>query len=94
MSGAILASLRLLITIKKVLVMMMHTCDFFALTGLPFDPPDKSQRRVEKAISEAVSKISSQLGREPQQLYRYAFQTQIDFLEQKSALINTAGCYC
>lgn len=74
--------------------MMMHTCDFFALTGLPFDPPDKSQRRVEKAISEAVSKISSQLGREPQQLYRYAFQTQIDFLEQKSALINTAGCYC
>lgn len=70
---------------------MKQTYDFFTLTGLPFDPPDKSQRRVEKAISEAVSKISSQLGREPQQLYRYAFQTQIDFLKQQSALINTAG---
>lgn len=70
---------------------MKQTYDFFTLTGLPFDPPDKSQRHVEKAISEAVSKISSQLGREPQQLYRYAFQTQIDFLKQQSALINTAG---
>lgn len=70
---------------------MLQNFDFFSLTGLPFDPPDKSQRRVEKAISEAVSKISSQLGREPQQLYRYAFQTQIDFLKQQSAFINSAG---
>lgn len=70
---------------------MKQTYDFFTLTGLPFDPPDKSQRRVEKAISEAVSKISSQLGRETLQLNRHAFQTQIDFLKQQSALITTAG---
>lgn len=70
---------------------MKQTYDFFTLTGLPFDPPDKSQRRVEKAISEAVSKISSQLASETQQRYRDAFQTQIDFLRQQSALINTAG---
>lgn len=71
--------------------MMKQTNDFFTLTGLPFDPPDKSQRRVEKAISEAVSKISSKLGRETQQLSRNALQAQIDFLNQQSALINTAG---
>lgn len=70
---------------------MKQIYDFFTLTGLPFDPPDKSQRRVEKAISEAVSKISSQLGRETLQLNRHAFQTQIDFLKQQSALINTEG---
>ena len=70
---------------------MKQTYDFFTLTGLPFDHPDKSQKRVEKAIFEAVSKISSQLGCESQQLYRDAFQTQLDFLNQQSALINTAG---
>ncbi len=70
---------------------MKQIYDFFTLTGLPFDPPDKSQRRVEKAISEAVSKISSKLGRETQQLSRNALQAQIDFLNQQSALINTAG---
>lgn len=69
----------------------MKTYDFFTLTGLPFDPPDKSQRRVEKAISEAVSKISSKLGRETQPHCRDALQAQIDFLNQQSALINTAG---
>lgn len=70
---------------------MKQTYDLFTLTGLPFDPPDKSQRRVEKAISEAVSKISSKLGRETQQLSRNALQAQIDFLNQQSTLINTAG---
>ena len=70
---------------------MKQAYDFFTLTGLPFDPPDKSQRRVEKAISEAVSKTSSKLGRETQQLSRNALQAQIDFLNQQSALINTAG---
>lgn len=70
---------------------MMKTYDFFTLTGLPFDPPDKSQRRVEKAISEAVSKILSKLGRETQPNCRDALQAQIEFLNQQSALINTAG---
>ena len=70
---------------------MKQTYDFFTLTGLSFDPPDKSQRRVEKAISEAVSKISSKLGRETQQHCRDALQAQIDFLNQQSALINTVG---
>ena len=70
---------------------MKQTYDLFTLTGLPFDPPDKSQRRVEKAISEAMSKISSKLGCETQQLSRNALQAQIDFLNQQSALINTAG---
>lgn len=69
----------------------MKTYDFFTLTGLPFDPPDKSQRRVEKAISEAVSKILSKLGRETQPNCRDALQAQIEFLNQQSALINTAG---
>ena len=82
---------KLVIAIEKVRVLMMKTYDFFTLTGLSFDPPDKSQKRVEKAISEAVFKISSQLGCESQQLYRDAFQTQLDFLNQQSALINTAG---
>lgn len=71
--------------------MMKQTYDFFTLTGLPFDPPYKTQRRVEKAISEAVSEISSKLGRETQQLSRNALQAQIDFLNQQSALIKTAG---
>lgn len=82
---------KLVIAIEKVLVLMMKTYGFFTLTGLPFDPPDKSQRRVEKAISEAVSKISSKLGRETQPHCRDALQAQIDFLNQQSALINTAG---
>lgn len=82
---------KLVIAIEKVLALMMKTYDFFTLTGLPFDPPDKSQRRVEKAISEAVSKISSKLGRETQPHCRDALQAQIDFLNQQSALINTAG---
>ena len=71
--------------------MMKQIYDFFSLTGLSFDPPDKSQRRVEKAISEAASKISSKLGRETQLHCRDALQAQIDFLNQQSALINTAG---
>lgn len=80
------------IAIEKAQVLMMkQTNDFFTLTGLPFDPPDKSQRRVEKAIFEAVSRISSKLGRETQQLSRNALQAQIDFLNQQSAFINTAG---
>ena len=70
---------------------MKQIYDFFSLTGLSFDPPDKSQRRVEKAISEAASKISSKLGRETQLHCRDALQAQIDFLNQQSALINTAG---
>ena len=71
--------------------MMKQIYDFFSLAGLSFDPPDKSQRRVEKAISEAASKISSKLGRETQLHCRDALQAQIDFLNQQSALINTAG---
>lgn len=70
---------------------MKQIYDFFILTGLSFDPPDKSQRRVEKAISEAASKISSKLGRETQQHCRDALQAQVDFLNQQSALINTVG---
>lgn len=70
---------------------MKQIYDFFTLTGLSFDPPDKSQRRVEKAISEAASKISSKLGHETQQHCRDALQAQVNFLNQQSALINTVG---
>lgn len=70
---------------------MQRTYDFFSLTGLPFDPPAKTQRQIVKAVSEAVSKLSNQLGRETQQFQRDALQTQIDFLNQQSALINSAG---
>lgn len=71
--------------------MLRQTYDVFTLTELSFDPPVKTRRRGKKAISEAVSKLSNQLGRETRQFQSDAFQAQIDFLDQKSTLSNTAG---
>lgn len=71
--------------------MLQQTYDFFSLTGLPFDPPVKTQRLIVKAILETVSKLSNNLDRETQQVQRETLQTKVEFLNQQAALINTAG---
>lgn len=62
----------------------MANYDFFDLTGLPFDPPEKSAKKVKAAIDKKVKELGASLGSETQQVRR-------NELTEKIKLLNDAG---
>jgi len=59
----------------------MADYDLFALTGLPFDPPEKAPKKVKDAIEKKLKELGTSLGNESQQLKRDEFNAQISFLK-------------
>jgi predicted RNA-binding Zn-ribbon protein involved in translation (DUF1610 family) len=61
--------------------------DFFDLTGLPFDPPEKAAKKVTAAIDKTKKDINGLLGTVTQQLERDDINRKLKFLETVSAAI-------
>ena len=67
----------------------MADYDFFDLTGLLFDPPEKSAKRVKAAIDKKVKELGASLGSETQQVKRDEMTEQIKLLNDTGAAILT-----
>ena len=67
----------------------MAKYDFFDLTGLPFDPPEKSAKKVKAAIDKKVKELGASLGSETQQVKRDEMTEQIKLLNDTAATILT-----
>lgn len=67
----------------------MTNYDFFDLTGLPFDPPEKSAKKVKAAIDKKVKELGASLGSETQQVKRDEMTEQIKLLNDARATILT-----
>lgn len=65
----------------------MANYDFFDLTGLPFDPPEKSAKKVKAAIDKKVKDLGASLGSETQQVKRDEMTEQIKLLNETGATI-------
>lgn len=65
----------------------MADYDFFDLTGLPFDPPEKSAKKVKAAIDKKVKELGASLGSETQQVKRDEMTEQIKLLNDTGAAI-------
>ena len=65
----------------------MADYDFFDLTGLPFDPPEKSAKKVKAAIDKKVKELGASLGSETQQIKRDEMTEQIKLLNDTGAAI-------
>ncbi|MFR1973852.1 MAG: hypothetical protein ACLS3F_04390 [Oscillospiraceae bacterium] len=62
---------------------------FFDLTGLPFDPPEKSAKKVKAAIDKKVKELGASLGSETQQVKRDEITAHIKLLNDTGATILT-----
>lgn len=62
----------------------MAELDFFDLTGLSFDPPEKSAKKVKAAIDKKIKDLGALLASETQQTERDGITAQIDFLKDAS----------
>lgn len=67
----------------------MADYDFFDLTGLPFDPPEKSAKKVKAAIDKKVKELGASLGSETQQVKRDEITAHIKLLNDTGAAILT-----
>ena len=67
----------------------MANYDFFDLTGLPFDPPEKSAKKIKAAIDKKVKELGASLGSETQQVKRDEMTEQIKLLNDARATILT-----
>ena len=67
----------------------MADYDFFDLTGLPFDPPEKSAKKVKAAIDKKVKELGASLGSETQQVKRDEITAHIKLLNDTGATILT-----
>jgi len=65
----------------------MANYDFFDLTGLPFDPPEKSAKKVKAAIDKKVKELGASLGSETQQVKRDEMTEQINLLNDTASTI-------
>lgn len=65
----------------------MANYDFFDLTGLPFDPPEKSAKKVKASIDKKIKEMGTSLGSESQQEKRDEINGQIKFLNDTAATI-------
>lgn len=67
----------------------MANYDFFDLTGLPFDSPEKSARKVKATIDKKVNELGALLGSETQQVRRNEITSQINLLKETRNIILT-----
>ena len=65
----------------------MTNYDFFDLTGLPFDPPEKSAKKVKAAIDKKVKELGAILVCETQRVKRDEMTEQIKLLNDINATI-------
>lgn len=65
----------------------MANYDFFDLTGLPFDPPEKSAKKIKAAIDKKVKELGASLGSETQQVRRNELTEKIKLLNDTGAAI-------
>lgn len=61
--------------------------DFFDLTGLSFDPPEKSARKVKATIDKKVKDLGTSLTNESQQIKRDEITARMEFLKAVSEKI-------
>ena len=67
----------------------MTNYNFFDLTGLPFDPPEKSAKKVKAAIDKKVKELGASLGSETQQVRRNEINEQINLLKETGERVLT-----
>lgn len=65
----------------------MAKFDFFDLTGLSFDPPEKSARKVKATIDKKVKDLGTSLTNESQQIKRDEITARMEFLKAVSEKI-------
>lgn len=65
----------------------MAELDLFDLTGLSFDPPEKSARKVKSAIDKKIKDLGTSLTNESQQIKRDEITTRMEFLKAVSEKI-------
>ncbi len=68
----------------------MADYDFFDLTGLPFDPPEKSAKKVKAAIDKKIKELRAPLSSEVRQIKRDKINEQIKLLNDTEAVILTS----
>jgi len=64
--------------------------EFFELTGLPFDPPEKAGKKVRSAVDKISKELRNALGTATQQIERDTINAKLAFLESTSAGIFTS----
>ena len=67
----------------------MDEYDLFELTGLPFDPPEKTVKKVKAVIDSAKDSLGKALSNETQQLKRDEINEKLSFLRMKESEIFT-----
>lgn len=65
----------------------MAELDLFDLTGLSFDPPEKSTRKVKAAIDKKIKDLGTSLTNESQQIKRNEITARMEFLKAVSEKI-------
>ena len=65
----------------------MAELDLFDLTGLSFDPPEKSARKVKAAIDKKIKDLGTSLTNESQQIKRNEITARMEFLKAVSEKI-------
>lgn len=65
----------------------MAELDLFELTGLSFDPPEKSAKKVKAAIDKKIKDLGASLASSTQQIERDEINAQIEFLKATSEKI-------
>lgn len=69
----------------------MAKYDFFEMTELPFDPPEKAERKIRQAIEKAQKKLQGQQGSASQDAEREEISEKLRFLEQMRAELFDGG---
>lgn len=62
--------------------------NYFELLGLEFDPPEKNQRRIDKAIAEWKSRTEDMLANETVETYRRSLNEELAMLDDVTAVMN------
>jgi hypothetical protein len=67
----------------------MVVYDFFELTKLPFDPPEKAAKKVSAAIEKTVKDLGTALGSATQQIERDRINGELKFLQDRKSEVLT-----
>ena len=69
-------------------VSVMAKRNYFELLGLDFDPPEKNQRRIEKAINEWKRRTEDMLANETVESYRQSLNEELSLFEDIVSVMN------